>query len=148
MKHQNCSALTGVSASACLCVLYDSVCLWLCVVTWETDTTVCPAYGDGAMLGSLFIVEAFSDTDREEGELVVVVEELHKTGRGQVVKISTPALYTFMKQHPPYTPQQFQRLDSDLKTICLSCDRHTENLEPVSSVPATDLRRADTHTHR
>lgn len=32
--------------------------------------TVCPAYGDGAMVGSLFMVEACSETEREGGELV------------------------------------------------------------------------------
>lgn len=32
--------------------------------------TVCPAKGEGAMLCSLLIVEACSETDREIGELV------------------------------------------------------------------------------
>lgn len=32
--------------------------------------TVCPAYGDGAILGSFLMVEARSDTDSEVGELL------------------------------------------------------------------------------
>lgn len=31
--------------------------------------TVCPAYGEGAMLGSLLMVEACSEADNEVGEL-------------------------------------------------------------------------------
>lgn len=38
--------------------------------TCVTDTTVWPAYGEAAMLGSLFIVEAFSEMGRDAGEVV------------------------------------------------------------------------------
>lgn len=37
--------------------------------TCVTDTTVWPAYGEAAMLGSLFIVEAFSEMGWEVGEV-------------------------------------------------------------------------------
>lgn len=70
------------------------------MVTWETDTTVCPAYGDGAMLGSLFIVEAFSDTDREEGELVPEAED-PTVDRGQNSRND--------KQHNPTDTNQIER---------------------------------------
>lgn len=39
--------------------------MYTCVI----ETTVWPAYGEAAMLGSLFIVEAFSDTGKEGGDL-------------------------------------------------------------------------------
>ncbi len=42
-------------------------------ITWvhtcETETTVWPAYGEAAMLGSLFIVEVFSDAGNEVGDV-------------------------------------------------------------------------------
>lgn len=38
-----------------------------------SDVTVCPAYGDGAMLGSLLMVEACSD--REGGGVVSEAED-------------------------------------------------------------------------
>lgn len=37
--------------------------------------TVCPAYGDGAMLGSLLMVEACSEAEREAGEVVLEVDD-------------------------------------------------------------------------
>lgn len=40
-----------------------------CVDACETETTVWPAYGEAAMLGSLFIVEAFSDAGNEVGDV-------------------------------------------------------------------------------
>lgn len=41
-----------------------------CVDACVTETTVWPAYGEAAILGSLFIVEAFSDTGNELGDVV------------------------------------------------------------------------------
>lgn len=43
--------------------------------TCVTDTTVWPAYGEAAMLGSLFIVEAFSEMGWELGEVVPDTED-------------------------------------------------------------------------
>lgn len=47
--------------------------------TCVTDTTVWPAYGEAAMLGSLFIVEAFSEMGWEVGEAVPDTEDPLKT---------------------------------------------------------------------
>lgn len=43
--------------------------------TCVTDKTVWPAYGEAAMLGSLFIVEAFSEMGWEVGEVVPDTED-------------------------------------------------------------------------
>lgn len=43
--------------------------------------TVCPAYGDGAILGSFLMVEARSDTDSEVGELLSEAVEPEESGK-------------------------------------------------------------------
>lgn len=51
-----------------------------------TETTVWPAYGEAAMLGSLFIVEAFSDTGNEGGDVAPdTVDPEHKVNSWQIL---------------------------------------------------------------